>query len=164
VTALFTFVTAIATGVIAYYSYQSWHILKRQEENDRKRLQPVLVFINEVVISEQGGATQELLVKNVGYGPAIDIVRNITQVGSKWMKHYDPREALLLGSLGPGDKARAYFTTPEVPIIDDPEFKAVLEYSDLLGNHYETSYQQRHHSGQVQIVERKIPWDKVQRI
>ncbi|MFQ5902304.1 MAG: hypothetical protein ACE5JO_01305 [Candidatus Binatia bacterium] len=130
-------VTAIATIVIAVFSCLSLRMLRWEKEKDRRAREPILVLADEIT-----GNNRSLYVKNVGYGPAMDVVRNIVQAGN--LVKTTPNEPLLLGSLGPGEKVYAYCATPpsndSVPIIDDPNFRAVLEYDDILRTHYETSY------------------------
>lgn len=163
VTALATVINALATIVIGCFSFFSWRIFRWEKEKDRRNRQPVLSFVDEL---DERGNCRNLYVKNVGYGPAMDIVRNIIRPGA--LVRTTPDEPLLLGSLGQGEKVYAYCATPPnsnaVPIIDDPQFEAALEYDDVLGNHYEMSYQQRHHSTPLMISQRKIPWSQVARI
>lgn len=163
-TVLATIVTAVATAFIAFFSYQSWCILHRQEENDRKKLQPMLIFVNER--SEDG--TQKLFVKNIGYGPAIDIVFDIPQTGEEMQPYHGAapyKGPVLLGSLGPEDKIQTPATSrSEVPITENLRLMAVLEYVDILGNCYEIRYEQRQHSKPAQLAQRKIPLDRVQQI
>ena len=94
-----------------------------------------------VLVDEITGTHRSLYVKNVGYGPAMDVVRNIIRAGG--LVRTTPNEPLLLGSLGQGERVYAYCATPPnsnaAPIIDDPNFQATLEYDDIFGNHYETS-------------------------
>jgi hypothetical protein len=121
----------------------------------------VLIFADEIT-----GDHRSLYVKNVGYGPAMDTVRNIIQSGD--LVKTTPNEPLALGCLGQGEKVYAYCATPAgqnaVPITDDPQFKAVLEYDDILGNHYDTTYQHRNNSTPRLVARRQIPWHQVARI
>ncbi len=163
-------VIAAATGFIAFYSYQNRQILQRQEEHERRQLQPILIFISKRMgeMEDPGGTVyQELFVKNIGYGPAMDVGCHVTQIADQWQQPPHtaslPDGALPLGSLGPKEEVQAHFTTQhaEVPITDNPEFKAVAEYSDILGNNYEIRYQQRHHSEPTLLAQRSIAWDWV---
>lgn len=121
----------------------------------------MLIFVDEIT-----GDYRSLYVKNVGYGPAMDVVRNIIKAGE--LVKTTPNEPLLLGCIGQGEKVDAYSPTQPpinaVPIIDDPQFEAALEYDDILGNHYEISFQQRHHSTPRLIAQRSISWNQVARI
>ena len=163
VTALATAISALATIVIACFSLVSWRILCWEKEKDRRSRQPVLSFVDEF---DERGNCRNLYVKNVGYGPAMDVVRSIIQAAD--LVKTTPNEPLLIGCLGPREKVYAYCATPpnnsSVPIIDDPKFQASLEYDDILGNHYEISYRQRHHSLPLLTDQRRIPWDQVARI
>lgn|SRR5574341_265328 len=161
VVAVASVITALATGLIACFSYISSRILSWEKEKDRRSRQPVLIFLDEIT-----GNHRSLYVKNVGYGPAMDIVRNINRAGD--LVKTTPNEPLLLGSLGQGEKVYGFCATPAnnnaVSITDDPQFEAALEYDDILGNHYEISFQRRHHSTPQLIPQRRIPWDRVARI
>lgn len=154
-------ITALATGLIARFSYISSRVLSWEKEKDRRSRQPVLIFVDEIT-----GDHRSLYVKNVGYGPAMDVVRNIIKAGE--LVKTKPNEPLLLGCIGQGEKVYAYSLTQPpinaVPIIDDPQFEAALEYDDILGNHYEISFQQRHHSTPRMVSQRRILWSQVARI
>lgn len=160
VVAAASLVTAIATIVIAAFSYFSVSLLRWEKEKDRRDREPILVLLDEAT-----GDHRSLYVKNVGYGPAMDTVRNIVSAGA--LVRTTPNEPLLLGSLGPGERIYSYSATQppnnSVSIIDDPNFEAVLEYDDILGNHYETRYHKRHHV-RTQVVQRRISWAGVARL
>ena len=121
---------------------------------------PELIFVDE-----KTGNHRSLYVKNVGTGPAINIVRNITQPGD--LLKSTPNEPLPLKPLGPMDQTYAYCAThppvDSVLITDDPKFEAFLEYDDTLGSHYQSIYRDRQHSVK-QILQRTIPWDRVARV
>ena len=95
-----------------------------------------------LIVDEKTGNHRSLYVKNVGTGPAINIVRNITQPGD--LLKSTPNEPLPLKPLGPMDQTYAYCAThppvDSVLITDDPKFEAFLEYDDTLGSHYQTIY------------------------
>lgn len=163
VIAIASAISAVATIFIAWFSYVSSRLLRWEKEKDRRSRQPVLSFVDEF---DERGNCRNLYVKNVGYGPAMDVVRTIIHAGD--LVKTTPNEPLLIGCLGPGEKVYAYCATPpnisSVPIIDDPMFQASLEYGDILGNPYEIRYQQRHHSIPRLIEKRRILWDQVARI
>jgi len=154
-------VSALAAIFIAWFTYVSSRLLRWEKEKDRRSRQPVLIFVDEITVDHRS-----LYVKNVGYGPAMDVVRNIIKAGE--LVQTTPNEPLLLGCIGQGEKVDAHSPTQppikSVPIIDDPQFEAALEYDDILGNHYEISFQRRHHSTPQLVPKRRIPWDRVARI
>lgn len=115
---------------------------------------PILTLTEEI---EQGGPhyNRALYVKNIGYGPALNIVCKLD-------------EPFVLNSLAPGDKTYAFFrTSPSnsgVSILDDPKFKAVLECDDVLDGHYEFTYESRKYSAPSPIPKRKMPPAEAHRI
>ena len=169
VIAIASVITALATGVIAGFSIVSARALRWDKEKERRNRMPVLVFVNEENERAKGLAEQNLFVKNIGYGPAIDVVFDIPQTGEE-MQPRDHGTApykgpVRLGSLGSGDKIQTYISSQsKVPITENQRLIAVLEYMDILGNCYEIRYEQRQHSKPVQSAKRIIPFERVQRI
>jgi len=121
---------------------------------------PEIIFVDE-----KTGNHRSLYAKNIGTGPAINIVRTIMNPGD--LTKTTPNEPLPLPALGPMDQLYAYCATfppnDSVSIIDDPNFKAVLEYDDTLGNHFETSYERRTYSISP-IAKRNFPVDQAARV
>lgn len=157
-----TIITAVATGFIAWFTYVSSRILKWEKEKDRRNRQPILVLVDEIT-----GDHRSLYVENIGYGPAVNIVRTILQTG-KLTKHCTINEPLpLQRPLGQKQRTSAYCATlpynNAVPMIDEPDFHVRIEYEDIFGNYYETCYKNRQHSI-AQIPQRKIHWDQVRRV
>jgi hypothetical protein len=111
-----------------------------------------------IIVDEKTGNHRSLYAKNVGTGPAINIVRVISNPGD--LTKTTANEPLPLPALAPMEQVYAYCATlPPIDsplIIDDARFQAVLEYDDTVGNHFETNYQERHHSIK-QIPKRKFP-------
>ena len=161
VIAIASVVTAFATIVIALFTYVSSRMLKWEKEKDRRNRQPILVIIEEIT-----GDHKSLYIKNIGYGPAVNIVRNIIQTG-KITKHISTNEPLPVQPLGQGDKSYAYCATQagtcSVPMLDDSEFHVLIEYDDIFNNHYETSFKNRRLST-ARIIQRKIPVDQAAKI
>lgn len=154
-------VIAVATIFIAYFSYISSRIHQWEKEKDRRNRQPVLVLVDEIT-----GDHRSLYAENIGYGPAMNVVRTILQTG-KLTKHCTPNEPLPLRPLGQGQRIYAYCATlppyNSVPMVDDPDFQVRMEYDDIFGNHYETCYENRQHSI-TQIAQRKTHWAQVGRV
>jgi len=121
---------------------------------------PEIIFVDE-----KTGNHRSLYAKNVGNGPAINIVRIIINPGD--LTKTTPNEPLPIAALAPMEQLYAYCATlpaiDSVSIIDDPKFQAVIEYDDTLGNHFETSYEARKTSIK-QIPERKFPLYQAVRI
>src|SRR5262245_56576755 len=141
------------------------HLLSSSEgglraEKNRGDRQPEIIFVDE-----KTGNHRSLYAKNVGTGPAINIVRTIMNPGD--LATTTPNETLTLPALGPMDQLYAYCATfppnDSVSIIDDPNFKALLEYDDTLGNHFETSYERRTYSISS-IPKRNFPVDQAARV
>lgn len=122
---------------------------------------PMLTFLDE-----QTRDHRSLYVKNVGYGPALNIVRKIIEPGDLLCTR--SQEPLLLESLTPGEKVYAFSATlppnSSVPILDDPKFKAVIECDDVLGAHYEFVFQDRTHSAPKPLAKRKTPPGQTSRV
>ena len=119
-----------------------------------------------IILDEKTGNHRSLYAKNIGTGPAINIVRVIINAGD--LTKTTPNEPLPLPALGPMEQVYAYCATlppiDSVLIIDDPKFQAVVEYDDTLGNHFETSHEMRKTSPPRQIPKRKFPVDEAARI
>ena len=156
-------VTAVATAFIAWSTYVSSRILKWEKEKDRRSRQPMLVLVDE--LDERNRDHRNLYTKNIGYGPALNIVITFLKTGPV-TKHVTTNEPLPLQPLGQGDRAYAYCATVSLntsPMINDLEFDVCIEYDDIFGNHYETSYKNRQHSINL-TPQRKTPWDQVCKI
>lgn len=153
-------ITVFATIVIAWSSWISSRILKWDKEKDRRNRQPVLILVDEITDDHRS-----LYAENIGYGPAMNIVRAILQTGE--LTQHTPTESLPLRPLGQGQRAYAYCATlppnNSVPIIDDPDFSVRFEYDDIFENHYETCFKNREHLI-APIPQRKIPFTHVGRI
>jgi hypothetical protein len=149
-----TVVSAVAAAIIARASVVSARIIRLEKKRQIADRMPILALTEEI---EQGNPdyNRALYVKNIGYGPALNIVRKID-------------EPLVLGSLAPGDKTFAFFRTlpsnSGVSILDDPKFKAILECDDILDGHYEFTYEGRKHSAPRSISKRKMPPAEAHRI
>jgi len=72
--AIATVVNAVATGLIAWFTYVSSRILKWEKEKDRRSRQPILVLVDEIDATTRD--CRNLYVKNIGYGPALNVVIN----------------------------------------------------------------------------------------
>jgi len=153
-------VMAIATVVIAYASVVSSRFVCLEKKIERANRMPILTFADERTDDHRS-----LYVKNVGYGPALNIVRNIIEPGD--LLQTRPQDPLLLGSLAPSERVYAYAATlppnSSVAIVDDPRFHAVVEYDDVLDGHYEFVYQGRTHSKPERITKRKMPPNQARR-
>ncbi|MBI3796753.1 MAG: hypothetical protein HY268_07270 [Deltaproteobacteria bacterium] len=124
----------------------------------------MLIFLNEN--GEDG--SQNLLVKNIGYGPAIDIVFDWPQTGEEMQPYHgtDPyRGPVRLGSLGARDIiSTSVISKSKIPITENDRLSAVLEYNDFLGNCYKITYEKRQHSEPILLEQRKTPFEKVLKI
>ncbi len=160
--AIATVVTAIATAVIAWATWVSSRLVRLQEKIERANRMPILTFAEE-----RRDDYRELCVKNIGYGPALNIIRMIIEPGSL-LSHARPQEPLPLGSLAPGEKVYAFNATQSpnvsVSVLDDPKFHAVIECDDVLGAHYEFVFQDRTHSTPAPLAKRKMPPSKAHRV
>jgi hypothetical protein len=155
VSAVATVVSAIAAAIIAVASVVSARIIRLERKRQKADRMPILALTEEI---EQGDPSynRALYVKNVGYGPALNIVRKIAD------------EQLVLGSLAAGDKTFAFFRTlpsnSGVPILDEPTFRVVLECDDILDGHYEFAYENRKHFAPKPLSKRKMPSSEAHRI
>lgn len=159
--ALASVITGLATVVIAWSSWISSRILKWEKEKDRRNRQPVLVLVDEITDNHRS-----LYAENIGYGPALNIVRTILQTGSL-TQNVTTNEPLSIPPLGQGQRTYAYCATlppnNSLPIIDDPDFCVHIEYDDIFGNHYETYFKDRKHLI-ASIAQRKTSFTHVERI
>lgn len=153
-------ITVLTTIVIAWSSWVSSRVLKWDKEKDRRNRQPVLVLVDEITNNHRS-----LYAENIGYGPAMNIVRAIPQAGE--LTQHTTKEPLPLRPLGQGQRAYAYCATlppnQSVPIVDDPDFHVRIEYDDIFGDHYGTCFKNRQHLI-APIAQRKIPFAQVGRI
>jgi hypothetical protein len=162
VTGIATAVTAIATVVIAWASFVSSRLVRLEKKIERANRMPILTFAEE-----RRDDYRELYVKNIGYGPALNIVRMIIEAGSL-LSHTRLRERLPLGSLAPGEKVCAFSATlrpnASVAILDQLEFHAVVECDDVIDGHWEVVFQNRTHSTPTPITKRKMPPSQAHRV
>lgn len=132
----------------------------RSEEIQLVR-RPEIIFVDE-----KTGNHRSLYAKNVGTGPAINIVRVIFTAGN--LTNTTPNEPLPLAPLAPMEQVYAYCATlppiDSLSIIEDTKFQAVIEYDDTLGNHFETTHERRKTSPPRQIPNRKFPVDEAARV
>lgn len=161
VTALASAATALATVVLALFGVTNVRLLRWEREKDRRNRQPIVALTEDIAPQ-----SRDLQLKNVGYGPALNVVRVILATGHL-TRHATTDVALPIAPLGPGDSAYGYCNTlpghTSVSILDEPELRVLVEYDDIFGKHYETHYGDRQHST-AQIKHRQIPWEQVQRI
>jgi len=154
-------VTAVFTVVIAWASSVSARLFRLQKEIERANRMPILTFADEPT-----GDHRDLYVKNVGYGPALNIVRKIVESGDL-LQHSAVDGPLVLGALAPGEKVYAFKATlasnSNVSPLDDPKFHGVIECDDVLDAHYEVVYQNRT-STSAPIARRRMPPGEAQRI
>jgi len=154
-------VMAVGTIVIAWASWVSSRLVAFERKRERANRMPMLTFLDEVTHDHRS-----LYVKNVGYGPALNIVRKIVEPGD--LLRTRPQEPLLLESLAPGEKVYAFSATlppnSSVPILDDPKFNAIIECDDVLGAHYEFVFQDRTHSAPKPLAKRKMPPSRASRV
>ena len=138
-------ICAAATVVIALAMLAIARLIRLEKRRQRADRMPILALTEEV---ELHGTTysRALYVKNIGYGPALNIVRKIGEM------------QLVVGSLGAGDKTFALFRAGrEIPILDNPTFRVVLECDDILDRHFEFNYENRMLSAPRHISKRKMP-------
>lgn len=161
IVAVATAITALATIIIAYFSYVSSRILKWEKVKDRRNRQPLLILVDEI-----NGDHRNLYAENIGYGPAINIVRTIVKTG-KVTAHITSNEPLPIRPLGQMQRTYCYCATlppiNSVPIIDDPDLQVLMEYDDIFGNHYQTNFKNREHLIGL-IAQRTIPMKEVARV
>lgn len=154
-------VTAVATLVIAWASWVSSRVVRLEKKIERANRMPVLVFVDE-----QTSDHRSLYVKNVGYGPALNVVRKLVNPGTQLLG--TSAEPLIVGALAPAEKVYAYAATApctsSVPVLDDPLFHGVIECNDVLDGHYEFTYQGRTQSGPAALRKRKMSTDQARRI
>jgi hypothetical protein len=154
-------VMAIATVVIAWASWTSSRLVRLQKKIERANRMPVLTLAEEQMHDHRS-----LHIKNIGYGPALNIVRKVVEPGG--LLPATAKEPLPLGSLAPGEKICAFVATlppnASVPILDDPKFHVVIECDDVLDSHYEFVFQNRTHSAPTPIAKRKMPPTEAHRI
>jgi hypothetical protein len=159
VTAIAAAMTAVATVVIAWASWVSSRLVRLEKKIERANRMPILIFADEPT-----GDERSLYVKNVGYGPALNIVREIIEPGDL-LRRTASQGPLALGSLAPSEKVYAFSSArdPVVSVLDDPEFHAVVECDDILGQSYEVVYRNRTYSTRAPIA-RKMPPSQAQRL
>jgi hypothetical protein len=152
-------VTTLATVVIAIASLISSRIISLQESIERANRRPVLTFVEQVEAD-----WHSVFVKNIGYGPALNIVRKIVKKVER-IPGIEPNECLTIGALGSGDETSAFVTTQKggSSLLDVPELWIVVECDDILGAHYEVTYKNRSHSTRP-IRKRNMPPDQAARI
>ncbi len=163
-------ITTLATVVIAYASLISSRIIRLQKKIERANRMPVLTFVETVEVgrssSEQARGWRSVFVKNVGYGPALNIVRKIVKKVER-IPGIEPNECLTIGALGSGDETSAFVTTESgdssTPLLDQPELWIVVECDDILGAHYEVIYKNRSQSIR-QTRKRNMPPEQAARI
>jgi hypothetical protein len=138
-------VSAAATVVIVIATIVSVRIIRLEKKRQRADRQPVLALTEEIELHETTHS-RALYVKNIGYGPALNIVRKIGEM------------QLVIGSLAPGDKTFALFRSGrEIPILDNPTFRVVLECDDILDHYFEFVYENRKLFGPKRLSKRKMP-------
>lgn len=143
VSAIATVVSGLAAVIIAVATVVGAFIIRLEGKRQKADRMPILALREEQPVDSQ---QNQLHVKNIGYGPALNIVRKIAQT------------QLIVGSLGPGDKIFGlYHLGRNVGILDDPKFRVVLECDDVLGRHWEFSYEDRNLHGPKRISKRKMP-------
>jgi hypothetical protein len=136
---------AAATVVIAIATLAIARLIRLEKRRQRADRMPVLA-LTEVVELHETTYSRALYVKNIGYGPALNIVRRIGEM------------QLVIGSLASGDKAFALFRSGrEIPILDNPGFRVVLECDDILDRHFEFTYENRKLSKPRRVPKRKMP-------
>jgi len=152
-------VTATATVVIAWASWVSSRLFRLEKKIERANRMPVLTFVEEHTRDDSS-----VYVKNAGYGPALNIVRKVIDQGK--LECATSNEALLIGTLGPTEKALAYISPSfaDAHVLDDPRFHAVIECDDILDGHYEFTYRGRTLSKPLAIAKRKMPPSQAARL
>ncbi|GEM_PF-2819340 len=135
-------VTAVATVVIAVASCINARIVSFEKRREKAARMPILTFEEQL---GPGGTWRDVYVKNIGYGPALNIVRKVLDAPNFVVCDRD--KAFALGALGPTEKVYALAATQcgvsGVSILDDPRFHAVVECDDVHGEHYEFVYKNR---------------------
>lgn len=151
VSAVATGVIAIAALIIAAATVASARIIRLEKRRERADRMPILALTEEIELHETTHS-RALYLKNIGYGPALNIVRKIAEM------------QLVVGSLAPRDKTFALFRSgKDIPILDNPTFLAVLECDDILDRHFEFTYANRKLSGPKRISKRKMPSSEANR-
>jgi hypothetical protein len=140
VMALATCLTMLATVIIAWATFVNSRIVRLQKKIECANRMPILCFADERTADHRS-----LFVKNIGYGPALNIVRKVSQPGE--ILGGGPRKPLALGSIAPNERVFALVATQadssSTPVLDDPNFHAILECDDVLGRSYEFVYASR---------------------
>lgn len=167
-------IIAVAAGIIAWFSYVNLRLtkwqgrfLKWEDEKDRRNRQPILVLVEEMFSRERVGYYVDILVANVGYGPAVNIVSTILRKGEaieEFGKHIPINEPLAVRPLGQGERTVAYriplkdAPLPR-PIMQDAIFFVRILYEDIFGNRYETRYEHGQYS-MTQKPQKKASWEE----
>ena len=157
-------ITLLTTIVIAYASLVSSRIVRFEKKKERADRMPIVAFMEET--SGVGPDSYRVLfVKNIGYGPALNVVRKISM---RPVSDQAAEPSLTLMPLGPGDRVSAFHATLPgnyvIPILDDPEFLAFIECDDIFGQSYEFIYRERTLFGPTKINRRKMPSARADRI
>jgi hypothetical protein len=153
-------VTATATVVIAWASLVSSRLFRLEKRIEQANRMPILTFVEEIT-----GDYRSVYIKNAGYGPALNIVRKVIEPGR--FLSTTPQEVLIIGTLGPAEKAFAYIATQgmsSVSVLDQPEFHALIECDDVVDGHYEFVYRDRTLSKPLAIAKRKMPPSQADRL
>jgi len=151
VATLSTLVIAIAALIIAIAALANAYLIRLEKRAQKTARMPVLALTQEIEQHETV-FSRALYVKNIGYGPALNIVRKIAET------------QLVVGSLGPGDKTFALFrSNREIPMLDSPAFRAILECDDILDRHWEFTYENRKLSAPRRLSKRKMPTSEANR-
>lgn len=151
VSAVAAAVIAIAALIIAAATVASLRIMRLEKRRERAERMPILALFEEIELHETT-YSRALYVRNIGYGPAFNIVRKIGEM------------ELVVGSLGPGDKTFAlYRAGKDIPILDSPTFMAVFECDDIVDRHFEFTYENRRLSSPKRISKRKMPPSEARR-
>jgi hypothetical protein len=126
-----------------------------EKKIERANRMPILFFVDE-----RTGDHRSLYIKNVGYGPALNIVRKSIEPGDL-LASASVDEALIVGSLAPGEKAYAFRATlppnDNASPLDDPKFRGVIECDDVLDRHWEVVFRNRTHSTPTPLAKRRMP-------
>lgn len=137
-------IEAAAIVVIAIATVSIARLIRLEKRGQRADRMPVLA-LTEIVELHETTYSRALYVKNIGYGPALNIVRKIGEM------------QLVLGSLATGDKVFALFRSGrEIPILDNPTFRVLLECDDIFDHHFEFIYENRKLSRPRRISKRKM--------
>jgi hypothetical protein len=124
----------------------------------RANRKPTFMFI-ETMEPDHGGHSysRTLYVENTGNVLANNIVRRIDNDPSGIARS---GETLCLGPLSPGQKESALYarhpSMSSVPILDDPQFHAIVECDDNHGAHYISFYKERQQSKTKRIRKRTM--------